>query len=139
MLLVSDRVSQCQFIRKRLLEASTGASVGLYVGSVDGRRVTKEQLEVAKGCDVVLATYGMMSEGTDIPELDTLFFGTPRSDVEQVVGRIQRFCDGKKSLLIVDPVFQTPYMRKLAIKRERLYKKLEFTKQEKQNARVVKG
>ena len=129
-LVVSDRVEQLQYLRKKLLELPTGASVGLYVGSVDKRRVSKDQLHEAKGCGIVLATYGMMSEGTDIPELDTLFFATPRSDVEQVVGRIQRFHDGKKELLIVDPYFKTTFNKRMAGKRKRVFEKLDFTKQE---------
>jgi superfamily II DNA or RNA helicase len=129
-LVVSDRVEQLQYLRKKLLETPTGASVGLYVGSVDKRRLSKDQLTEAKGCGIVLATYGMMSEGTDIPELDTLFFATPRSDVEQVVGRIQRFCDGKKELLIVDPYFSTTFNKRMAGKRKRVFERLDFTNQE---------
>jgi superfamily II DNA or RNA helicase len=128
-LVVGDRVEQLQYLRKKILEGATTVSAGLYVGSVDNRRLTKEQLGVAKGCDVVLATYGMMSEGTDIPELDTLFLATPRSDVEQVVGRIQRYCDGKKDLLIVDPYFNTNFNRRMADKRKKVYERLDFTNQ----------
>jgi len=129
-LVVSDRVEQLQYLRKKLLETLTGGSVGLYVGSVNKRRLSKDQLDEAKKCDIVLATYGMMAEGTDIPELDTLFFATPRSEVEQVVGRIQRFCDGKKELLIVDPYFNTIFNKRMADKRRRVFEKLDFTKQE---------
>ena len=131
-LVVGDRVEQLQYLRKRILEKSSGVSAGLYVGSVDKRRLTKEQLEVAKGCDVVLATYGMMAEGTDIPALDTLFLATPRTDVEQVVGRIQRHCEGKKSLLIVDPYFNTNFNRRMADKRKKIYERLDFTNQRNQ-------
>ena len=131
-LVVGDRVEQLQYLRKRILEKSSGVSAGLYVGSVDKRRLTKEQLEVAKGCDVVLATYGMMAEGTDIPALDTLFLATPRTDVEQVVGRIQRHCEGKKSLLIVDPYFNTNFNRRMADKRKKIYERLDFTNQRSQ-------
>jgi superfamily II DNA or RNA helicase len=129
-LVVGDRTVQLQDIRKRLLGAASEVSAGLYVGSLNGKRLTKGQLDAAKGCDVILATYGMMSEGTDIPELDTLFFATPRSDVEQVVGRIQRVCEEKKQLLIVDPVFQTQWNRRLAVKREETFRKLGFRRQE---------
>ena len=101
-------------------------SAGLYCGAVAGKRMTKTQLEESKKCDIILATYGMMNEGTDIPALDTLFVCTPRADVEQVVGRIQRKKDGKKNLLVVDPVFQTPYCKALAHKRRKIYEKLNF-------------
>lgn len=71
----------------------------------------------------------MMSEGTDIADLDTLILSTPRSDVEQVVGRIQRPVSGKKSLLIIDPVFGTKHNKRMAEKRKRVYDKLGFKKQ----------
>ena len=70
------------------------------------------------------------SEGTDIPALDTIFFGTPRSDVEQAVGRTQRRHIGKKRLLIVDPVFQTPHNMKLGARRKKQYEKIGFVEQE---------
>ena len=125
-LCVSDRISQLQNLHSRIIRKGAGVTVGLYVGSLNKKRLTNSELEAAKQCDIILASYGMMSEGTDIPALDTLFIGTPRVDVEQVVGRIQRHKDGKRGLLIVDPVFNTPYMRALATKRKKIYEKLEF-------------
>ena len=125
-LCVSDRIQQLVDLKDAITQKDEGVSVGLYVGSVDGKRMTKAQLEESKGCDIILATYGMMNEGTDIPALDTLFVCTPRADVEQVVGRIQRKKDGKKKLLVVDPVFQTPYCKALANKRRRIYERLNF-------------
>jgi len=134
-LLCSDRVSQCVDVQERIRRAGYTGSMGLYVGAVPNgvtasgkprnKRLTKSQLHAAKECDIVLATYGMMSEGTDIPTLDTLFFGTPRSDVEQTVGRIQRLGD-KRELLIVDPVFQMGVCVAMANKRRAIYDDLEF-------------
>ena len=125
-LCVSDRVQQLVDLKDLIESKAPEVSVGLYCGSVAGKRMTKTQLEESKECDIILATYGMMNEGTDIPALDTLFVCTPRADVEQVVGRIQRKKEGKKNLLVVDPVFQTPYCRALARKRRTIYEKLRF-------------
>ena len=61
------------------------ASVGFYVGGVKGA-----DLEVAGRCRIILATYGMCSEGLDIPSLNTLILATPRATVTQSVGRILR-------------------------------------------------
>ncbi len=136
---VSDRVKHCQRIQELLAERHFN-DVGLYVGSVDHKnektgkmgkkKVKKEDLKAARKCQVIVATFGMMSEGTDIPDLDTLFFGTPRAEVEQVVGRIQRPIKGKKRLLIVDAVFQTKWNRTRGKARKRTFKKLGFTEQE---------
>lgn len=125
-IVVSDRIQQLVFIRNGLLKE--GVSAGLYVGQVDGRYLDASELEVAKKCQVILGSYGKISEGTNIPELDTLYLASPRSDIEQTVGRIRRFCKGKKKLLIIDPVFDTPYMRRLAKKREVWYEKIGFKK-----------
>lgn len=118
-LLVSDRLRQLREVRDRLKGV---CSTGMYVGGGD--------LEKARLADVVLATYQKGGIGTDIPELDTLVLGTPRADVEQVVGRIQRPCAGKRELLVVDPVFKTGYCRALAAKRRRIYDRLGFKKKE---------
>ena len=126
-LCVSDRISHLTELKNRIIKKGKPISVGLYVGAIDKKKVSMEELEAAKKCDIILASYGMMAEGTDIPALDTLFIGTPRVDVEQVVGRIQRHKDGKKRLLVVDPVFQTPYMIALGVKRNKIYRKLSFT------------
>ena len=126
LLLVSDRIDQLRNLQQRIIRKGGAVTVGLYVGAIDNKRLTTEELDTAKTCDIILASYGMMAEGTDIPSLDTLFIGTPRTDVEQVVGRIQRHKDGKKNLLIVDPIFQTPYCIALARKRRLTYESLDF-------------
>ena len=94
-------------------------------------RLKEAELEQAKTCDIILATYKMMSEGSDIPELDTLFLATPRADIEQIVGRIQRHHDDKKSLLVVDPVFiNQSYCVAMGRKRIPHYKNLGFSPQQ---------
>jgi len=128
-LVIGDRTEQLLDIRRRLV--GKPFTVGLYVGAVNGKRTSKEALFAAKSCNIVLATYGMMQEGSDAPELDTLIFATPRTDIEQVLGRIQREREGKKELLVVDPVFDTGYMRALARKRRVWYNRLGFKEYEK--------
>jgi len=127
-LLCSHRVSQLEDLRKRLLQSGKPITVGYYAGKVDGKTIKRDELDAAKKCQVILGTYKKVGEGTDIPTLDTLYLATPGSDVEQVVGRIQRPVE-KRPLLIIDPVFQTSYNKALAAKRVRVYEKLGFRKQ----------
>lgn len=132
-LLVSDRVDQIVEIERLMRAGGFVGSVGKYVSALpgpDGRRKSQNRgaLEIALRCDVILATYGMVSEGTDVPALDTLVLATPRGDVEQVVGRIQRAHSGKRSLVVVDPVFHAAVTRALAAKRERFYLDAGFMK-----------
>jgi superfamily II DNA or RNA helicase len=72
-------------------------STGFYVGGM--KQVDLDKSELA---DVVWGTYQMLSEGLDIPSLDTAFFATPMSDVEQAAGRVMREYDDKKKPVITD-------------------------------------
>lgn len=73
------------------------ADVGFYVGGL-----SSEAREIAKKKRVILATYQMTAEATDIPELDVLVLGTPKSDVRQIVGRVIRFLPNKKEPIVFD-------------------------------------
>lgn len=73
--------------------AATGihlsSQVGYYTGSIQ---------EPHKPC--VLATYGMTAEATDFPEWDTALLITPRSNIQQTIGRVTRMREGKTALVI---------------------------------------
>jgi superfamily II DNA or RNA helicase len=73
--------------------------IARYVGGM-----TEAAREAAKVRRVILATWGMFREGTDVPWLDTAVFATPRSDVVQAAGRILREYPNKKEPLIIDIV-----------------------------------
>lgn len=127
-LVVSDRTAQLKLLMGKVQAAlSAGGwqkTTALFISEVG-----KKAQEEAKRANVIFATYQMISEGTDIPELDTLFIASPRSDMEQTVGRIQRKCANKKPLLIVDPYLATDVMMlNTARKRVEWYQKLGFTK-----------
>lgn len=123
-LCLSDRIAHLEKVKAHV-EKISNFEVGMYVGSLNKKRVTQDELEKAARCPVIMATYKKVGEGTDIPAIDTLVLATPRSDIEQAVGRIQRPAN-KKELLVVDPVFNSRYMKNLAVKREVLYRKLKF-------------
>jgi len=133
-LVVSDRIDQLVYMQEELfkwkINCANDCTIGLYVGSVNGKSIKKDKLEQAKRCDIVLATIAMIGEGSDVPELDTLFLATPRGEITQILGRIRRVCENKKSLLVIDPVFATPFCKSLAAKRRKIYKELKFTEQE---------
>jgi len=61
------------------------------------RKQTPRQLErVMRDAQIIFATYGMLTEGIDIPRLDAGIDATPRSDAAQLIGRIRRPYEGKK-------------------------------------------
>ena len=61
------------------------------------RRVKKARFDWIKdNCRGILATYGMFAKGVDVPRLSGGVDATPRSQAEQMQGRILRKLDGKK-------------------------------------------
>ncbi len=122
-LVLSDRVDHLLELQRLIKNQS-----GMYVGSVDGKKVQAAVLKENAKMPVVLGTSGKIAEGSDIPDLDTLVICTPKTDVEQLVGRITREHPNKQIPYIVDPVLDTGYNKALARKREMFYHKLGFVK-----------
>jgi len=61
------------------------ATVGYYVGGMK-----ETALKESENKQVIIATYSMASEGLDIKTLNTLIMATPKTDIQQSVGRILR-------------------------------------------------
>lgn len=92
-----------------------------YVGGMKAK-----EREYAKTKRVILATYAMTKEATDIPEVDALIMSTPKSDVRQIVGRALRFLPGKKQPVVFDIVDATsPVFMGYWNKRKAWYKSIE--------------
>lgn len=52
----------------------------------------REDLRKAESANVILATKQLIEMGFDLPAIDVLVLATPMSDIEQVVGRVRRWC-----------------------------------------------
>ena len=76
-LVLSDRVPHCKHIQQML-----GDDAGLYVGSY------KPVESLAK--KAVVSTYALSREGLDVPTLNALVMATPKSDIDQICGRVLR-------------------------------------------------
>mgnify|MGYP001218911019 CR=1 FL=1 len=102
-LAVGDRIEQVERIRVMLEDAGIPAKdIGMFTNEFtdpnDGKRVktSKEYLSWVKRVpNIVLGTYGMLKEGTDIPRLDWGMDLTPRTDAKQLIGRVRRPVQGK--------------------------------------------
>jgi len=77
---------------------------------------------VKENAQLIFATYGMMTEGIDIPRLDAGIDVTPRGSATQLVGRIRRPRPGKKKPIWVT-IFDTdcPMAKKYYASRSRDY------------------
>tara|TARA_B110000208_G_C11773994_1_gene431322 strand:+ start:172 stop:1626 length:1455 start_codon:yes stop_codon:yes gene_type:complete len=83
-LILSDRRNHLNDIYN-IIEANKICSVGYYVGGMKELELKKSESK-----SVILGTYSMSSEGMDIPTLNTLILSSPKSDIQQSVGRILR-------------------------------------------------
>ena len=83
-LILTDRRAHCTEL-KRLLGSDFENDIGLYLGSMKN-----DALQESNTKKIIIATYAMASEGYDNPELDTLILASPKSKIEQAVGRILR-------------------------------------------------
>ena len=99
-LILSDRTEQLSLLKDILVKRHgiTANKVGMFTGS------TKENDRkiILSSSDIILATYGVMAMGVDVPDLRALIFATPLSDVEQSVGRILRLCESAKEPVVLD-------------------------------------
>jgi superfamily II DNA or RNA helicase len=70
-------------------------SIGYYVGGMK-----QKDLDMSARATVILGTFAMASEGMNIPSLNMVLLATPKSNIEQSVGRILRL---KKEERTVEP------------------------------------
>lgn len=73
----------------------------------------------------------MASEGLDIKSLTTLLFATPKTDIEQAVGRILRVKHSNP--LVIDIIDKNDLFKKQWLKRRAFYHKNDYTIQYTEN------
>jgi len=95
------------------------ATVGYYVGGMK-----ESALKETESKKVVIATYAMAAEALDIKTLTTLIMATPKTDIEQSVGRILR--EKHSSPVVVDIVDSHDLFKNQWRKRKTFYKKENY-------------
>ena len=113
-LILTDRRLQCDYLLQKLTDLKISA--GIYVGGL-----TREKREESVTKSVIIGTYQASGEGFDVPELDTLVLASPKSDVEQAVGRILRQ-KNKNDPVVIDIVDQFSIFKGQYYKRKKFYK-----------------
>lgn len=106
-----------------LLSPYHAHEMGYYVGGMK----QEEREKVEQNSRLILATFHIAAEAFDLPRLNTLLLASPKSDVEQSVGRVMRSLPGvgPVSPLIIDPY--DPLFAGPVRKRRALYKKRAYT------------
>jgi superfamily II DNA or RNA helicase len=95
------------------------ATVGYYVGGM--KEAALKESEAKK---VIIATYSMAAEALDIKTLTTLIMATPKTDIEQAVGRILREKHSKP--IVVDIIDAHAPFQNQWTKRKVFYKKQNY-------------
>ena len=95
------------------------ATVGYYVGGMK-----EAALKESESKKVIVASYAMAAEGLDIKSLTTLIMATPKTDIEQSVGRILREKHG--SPVVVDIIDEHDPFKNQWNKRKAFYKKQNY-------------
>lgn len=95
------------------------ATVGYYVGGMK-----EKALKETESKQVVIATFSMASEALDIKSLTTLIMATPKTDIEQSVGRILR--EKHSNPIVVDIIDTHDLFKNQWRKRKTFYKKENY-------------
>jgi superfamily II DNA or RNA helicase len=95
------------------------ATCGYYVGGMK-----ESALKETESKKVVIATYSMAAEALDIKSLTTLIMSTPKTDIEQSVGRILR--EKHSSPIVVDIIDSHDLFQNQWRKRKTFYKKENY-------------
>ena len=121
-IVLTDRLTQLKALMSLLIEKGVDAhDISFYIGSTPA-----DQRERASQRKCILSTYSMAKEGLDIPRLDTLIMATPKGDIVQASGRVQRKHSEKRIPLIVDVVDTFSVFEALRWKRWNFYRKEQF-------------
>mgnify|MGYP001160763634 FL=1 len=117
LLVLSDRRHHCEFLHQCFPKSS-----GLYMGGMK-----EVDLEASSKKKIIFATFSQAHEGLDIPTLDTVILATPKSDIQQSIGRVMRETPGKQNNPhIYDIVDHWSILFAMYKKRLRVYKQGGF-------------
>jgi superfamily II DNA or RNA helicase len=124
-LILSDRISQLEWIEKALNNWPVKYKHGYYIGGMK-QSVLDEN---ADKCQILLATYQMASEAFSVKKLNTVILATPRKNVEQSTGRIfrQRIEERKVAPHIIDIIDSHDCHRRRWFVRNKFYKECQYT------------
>ena len=121
-LVLTDRRNHCNELKRMLcvLGDEYIDNSAVYYGGIKN-----EKLQEANKKRVIFATYQIASEGYDNPELDTLIFASPKTKIEQAVGRILRK-ENKNRPEVVDIVDAWSIFNNFFFKRMKFYKSKKY-------------
>ena len=120
-LILSNRKSQLESIFDMIGDY---CDKGYYLGGMKEKELKKSEEK-----QLLLATFSMAEEGLDCKDLDTVFLVSPKSNIEQAVGRILRKeVDKREKIpLVIDFIDCFSTFERQGEKRIKFYKKSKYT------------
>ena len=124
-LLLSGRIEHLKCLKtqtdERIQETHQQYQTSFYIGEMkDYER--KDSVTA----DIIFASFEMAEEGLDIPDLNTLMMVTPKSSIEQSVGRIMRKQNPEIYPLIIDIIDDVSLLIYQGYKRAKFYNKRKY-------------
>lgn len=120
-LIVTDRVSHCTEIAKRM-----DRNCNLFIGSTSREDRERAIHECITDRIPIIATYQMVAEAFDVPVLNALVLATPKRDIVQVCGRILRKKHDRPPIIVdfydESTEFRSWWFARLRYYREQNYK-----------------
>lgn len=122
LVIFSDIIDHLELLQGLLKKAGVpSGDIGCYYGAMTGAK-----MDAALGKKIVLATPGKMGEGTDAPWIDACLLATPKSNIEQLVGRALREYPDKRQPVVFDLCdWDSPVFSGYAKKRDEFYKRVK--------------
>ena len=121
-LILSDRRDHLKYLHKKLDEKEI--SNGYYLGGMK-----QQDLKESEEKQVMLGTFSMASEGFDCKTLNTIFLASPKSNIEQAVGRVLRQKKEDRTVIpmVLDIIDDFSVFSRQGEKRVKFYKKNKYT------------
>lgn len=125
-LLLTAFREHAEFFHTKLLES--GITCQLLLGGPKKRKRSEMKLELSEEqtFQCTVATYKLLEMGYDDKFLDTLILCTPKSTIQQTVGRVEREAPGKAIPLVIDIVDSNQMLQGMWKKRQTFYKSRGF-------------
>jgi superfamily II DNA or RNA helicase len=121
-LVVTCRVHHAKFIFNAVTKLYPDKKAQLIIGGVK---------TIFQDCDIYIGTDAYISEGLDIPSLDTLILATPiERDIKQTIGRLFRNVQNKQIIIAdidLDGIPQQDWLIKYSAIKRNIFKSLGLT------------
>jgi len=127
-IILSHRIAHLEYLKektdKHIKEHNLNIKTAYFIGKLN----KNERRDAEDNADLFFASYDMAQEALDIPRLNTAIFATPKKDIVQTVGRIQRTILGVGDIkpLIIDIVDNLNLFKNHSRLRDKYYKKAKY-------------